>query len=127
MSSVDPDYVSGGGGGVGGGVDPDYVSGGGGEVGGVEKKVLAVFEREFAVAIQQVEMIKDMIAIQDGKRIFSLNLEFAISMDVTKQMIVLRLNFIFLCLYQKEEELATIDERIFEVRRSVIMNKSRDA
>ena len=35
-------------------VDPDYVSGGGGEAGGVEKKVLAVFEREFAVAIQQV-------------------------------------------------------------------------
>ena len=51
-------------------VDPDYVSGGGGEVGGVEKKVLAVFEREFAVAIQQVEMIKDMIAIQDGKKGF---------------------------------------------------------
>ena len=96
---------------------PDYASGGGGEV---EKKVLAVFEREFAVAIQQVEMIKDMIAICDGKRIFSLNLEFAISMDVTKQMIVLRLNFIFLCLYQKEQELATIDERILEVRRSVI-------
>ena len=70
---VDPDYVSGGGGGVGGvggGVDPDYVSGGGGDAGGVEKKVLAVFEREFAVAIQQVEMIKDMIAIQDGKKGF---------------------------------------------------------
>ena len=55
------------------------------------------------------------------KRVFSLNVEFAISMDVTKQMIVLRRNFIFLCLYQKEQELATIDERILEVRRSVIM------
>ena len=64
MSSVNPDYASGGGGGVGGvggGVDPDYVSGGGGDAGGVEKKVLAVIEREFSAAIHQVNMIKQMI------------------------------------------------------------------
>ena len=64
---VDPDYVSGGGGGVGGGVDPDYVSGGGGEIGGVEKKVLAVIEREFSAAIHQVNMIKQMIVMRYHK------------------------------------------------------------
>ena len=35
-------------------LDPEYVSGGR-EAEGVEKKVVAVFEKEFALAIQQVD------------------------------------------------------------------------
>ena len=35
-------------------LDPEYVSGGR-EAEGLEKKVIAVFEKEFALAIQQVD------------------------------------------------------------------------
>ena len=35
-------------------LDPEYVSGGR-EAGGLEKKVIAVFEKEFVLAIQQVD------------------------------------------------------------------------
>ena len=72
-------------------MDPEYVSGGGGAK-NIEEKVVAVFDRQFALALQQVD-VKD----QDQ----------------------LLLGFFLICVsLQKEEELATIDERILEVRRS---------
>ena len=68
------------------------MSGGGGAK-NVEEKVVAVFDRQFALALQQVD-VKD----QDQ----------------------LLLGFFLICVsLQKEEELATIDERILEVRRSI--------
>ena len=73
-------------------MDPEYVSGGGGAK-NIEEKVVAVFDRQFALALQQVD-VKD----QDQ----------------------LLLGFFLICVsLQKEEELATIDERILEVRRSI--------
>ena len=41
-------------------LDPEYVGGGGKEAEGLEKKVIAVFEKEFAIAIQQVEYTRRM-------------------------------------------------------------------
>lgn len=68
------------------------MSGGGGAK-NIEEKVVAVFDRQFALALQQVD-VKD----QDQ----------------------LLLGFFLICVsLQKEEELATIDERILEVRRSI--------
>ena len=68
---------------------------GGGDAKNIEEKVVAVFDRQFALALQQVG-IKDQAC-------FGILSHFCESL-------------------QKEEELATIDERILEVRRSISLD-----
>ena len=88
-------------------LDPEYVSGGRGAE-GLEKKVVAVFEKEFGLAIQQVGCpgCHPPGGCHHGQTIRdTIRFELQSHLSVT-------------C--QKEEELAVIDERILEVRRSVL-------
>ena len=85
-------------------LDPEYVSGGRGAE-GLEKKVVAVFEKEFGLAIQQVGCpgCHPPGGCHHGQKI----------RDTIRLVLMVNLR-------QKEEELAVIDERILEVRRSVL-------